>query len=68
MAKMTNEELLEQEKRENRRLQMTVGKVKKLRDEGLSTTEIAQKLGLGESTIRSVNNIIDKAEAKRKTL
>lgn len=43
--------------------QMQIGQVNKLKKEGLGTVEIAAKLGLNESTVRSYQNIIAEAEA-----
>jgi DNA-binding NarL/FixJ family response regulator len=40
--------------------------VKKMSNDGMTVTEIAEKLGLNESTVRSYKAIIDKAEENRK--
>ena len=59
----TNDERLELKKKQDRQLQLMVGRVKKLGDEGFNTTEIAERLNLKESTVRSAETIIKKAEA-----
>ena len=48
------------------KLELNVGRVKKMSDDGMTVVEIAKKLGLNESTVRSYKAIIDKAEENRK--
>ena len=45
-----------------KRRQLLVGRAKKLFDEGMSSTEIAAELGISESTIRSIEEAIEKAK------
>ena len=45
--------------------QIMVGRVSKMRDDGLSSVEIAEKLNIPESTVRSCINTITKADANR---
>jgi DNA-binding CsgD family transcriptional regulator len=40
-----------------------VGMAKQLYDEGLTTKEVAAKMGISESTVRSLKNTIDQARA-----
>lgn len=51
---------------DKRKLELNVGRVKKMSNDGMTVTEIAEKLGLNESTVRSYKAIIDKAEENRK--
>ena len=44
-----------------RKRQLQIGMTKDLMNEGLSTTEIAVKLGISESTVRSYKNVIEQA-------
>lgn len=46
-----------------RKRQLQIGMTKDLMDKGLSTTEIATKLGISESTVRSHKNVIEQARA-----
>lgn len=46
--------------------ELLVGRTKKMLDDGMTVTEIAKKLNIPESTVRSCKEIIDKAEANRK--
>jgi DNA-binding transcriptional regulator LsrR (DeoR family) len=46
-----------------RKRQMMVGMAKQLYDEGLTTKEVAAKMGISESTVRSLKNTIDQARA-----
>lgn len=47
--------------------QILVGRAKHLYDEGLTNTEVAAKLGVSESTVRSIKATIDEAEKNRKS-
>lgn len=48
-----------------RKLELNVGRAKAMFENGMTVMEIAEKLGLKESTVRSYKEIIDKAEANR---
>ena len=45
-----------------RKRQWQIGMTKDLMNEGLSTTEIAVKLGISESTVREYKNVIEQAK------
>lgn len=46
-----------------RKRQMQIGQTKRLMEEGFNTVEIAAKLGISESTVRSHMNVIEQARA-----
>ena len=46
-----------------RKRQLMVGVARQLYDEGLTTKEVAAKMCLSESTVRSIKNTIDQAKA-----
>jgi DNA-binding transcriptional regulator LsrR (DeoR family) len=46
-----------------RKRQMMVGVARQLYDEGLTTKEVAAKMCLSESTVRSIKKTIDQAKA-----
>ena len=50
----------------NRKLELAIGKTKRMFEVGYSVTEIAAALDLPESTVRSYKEIIDKAELNRR--
>lgn len=45
--------------------QILVGRVATMRDMGCTTTEIAQTLGLSESSVRSIMTTVEKADEER---
>lgn len=45
--------------------QLLIGVAKKLYDEGFTTEEVAAKLCVSESTVRSIKKIIDEANEKK---
>ena len=55
---------MESETREEREWirAVVIRRVKELRDKAFSTVEIAKKLGLSESSVRSLLNTIEQAE------
>ena len=53
----------EEQKKAERKMALMIGRTKDLRDKGLSAAEIAEKLQISESTVRSYMNVIDQAEA-----
>lgn len=53
----------EEQKKAERKRALMIGQTKDLRDKGLSPVEIAEKLKISESTVRSYMNVIDQAEA-----
>lgn len=46
-----------------RKRQLMVGMARQLYDEGLTTKEVAAKMRISESTVRSIKNMIDQAKA-----
>lgn len=48
--------------------QMLVGRVAKLRDKGYTVPEIAEKLKLDESQVRSLNAVVNEARANKARL
>lgn len=46
--------------------QMLIGRVKKMHDAGLTTSEICEKLKMTESEIRPAMEVIEEAEKNRK--
>ena len=52
----------------NYRRQCMIGRVKKMLDAGLTTSEICEKLEMSESEIRPVMEVIEKAERNRKLM
>lgn len=46
-----------------RKRQIMIGKARELYNQGYTTTEIAEKMNLSESTVRSIKNTIDNAVA-----
>lgn len=45
--------------------QMLVGRAAKMHREGRSTAEIQKALGVSESTVRSIMEVVEEAEANR---
>lgn len=50
----------------DRKMQLELGMVRQLRNDGLSTSEIATKMGLTESHVRALSAICNIADKNRK--
>ena len=48
-----------------RKRQLQIGQVRRLKEDGFNSVEIAKKLGISESTVRSHMNVIEQADANR---